>query len=179
LHRIALPCRTASSASYRTWPSEPACGGRVEPGPVRRPRRVRRLGVALARPGSGRRIDGADQPAIYIPRNHLVEEALTAATAGDQPARATPCAVASPYDERRASSATPRLPRRTSAPTETSAAHKSAQSHTNGEKVAMSGRHSESCPEPINFGPTSRRRSAQLSRHARATRATRQRRAVD
>jgi serine/tyrosine/threonine adenylyltransferase len=38
---------------------------------------------------------------IYIPRNHLVEEALTAATAGDlDPLRQLLAAVSAPYDER-------------------------------------------------------------------------------
>jgi serine/tyrosine/threonine adenylyltransferase len=38
---------------------------------------------------------------LYIPRNHLVEEALTAATAGDlQPAERLLEAVSAPYDER-------------------------------------------------------------------------------
>jgi len=38
---------------------------------------------------------------VYIPRNHLVEEALTAATAGDlDPVRRLLEAVCSPYDER-------------------------------------------------------------------------------
>ena len=38
---------------------------------------------------------------IYIPRNHLVEEALTAATAGDlDPLERLLVAVTNPYDER-------------------------------------------------------------------------------
>ena len=38
---------------------------------------------------------------IYIPRNHLVEEALTAATAGDlDPLYRLLDAVTAPYDER-------------------------------------------------------------------------------
>jgi protein adenylyltransferase len=38
---------------------------------------------------------------IYIPRNHLVEEALTAATAGDlDPLARLLAAVTAPYDER-------------------------------------------------------------------------------
>jgi uncharacterized protein YdiU (UPF0061 family) len=38
---------------------------------------------------------------IYIPRNHLVEEALTAATAGDlDPLQQLLVAVTNPYDER-------------------------------------------------------------------------------
>jgi protein adenylyltransferase len=38
---------------------------------------------------------------IYIPRNHLVEEALTAATAGDlAPLERLLAAVTDPYDER-------------------------------------------------------------------------------
>ncbi|HXA91545.1 MAG TPA: hypothetical protein VNW96_23875, partial [Mycobacterium sp.] len=38
---------------------------------------------------------------IYIPRNHLVEEALTAATAGDlNPLEQLLAAVTAPYDER-------------------------------------------------------------------------------
>ena len=38
---------------------------------------------------------------IYIPRNHLVEEALAAATAGDlNPLRQLLAAVSAPYDER-------------------------------------------------------------------------------
>ena len=38
---------------------------------------------------------------IYIPRNHLVEEALTAATAGDlDPLERLLAAVTAPYDER-------------------------------------------------------------------------------
>jgi serine/tyrosine/threonine adenylyltransferase len=43
-----------------------------------------------------------DRPTpIYIPRNHLVEEALTAATAGDlDPLQQLLVAVSAPYDER-------------------------------------------------------------------------------
>jgi uncharacterized protein YdiU (UPF0061 family) len=38
---------------------------------------------------------------VYIPRNHLVEEALTAATAGDlDPLSRLLAAVTAPYDER-------------------------------------------------------------------------------
>jgi uncharacterized protein YdiU (UPF0061 family) len=38
---------------------------------------------------------------VYIPRNHLVEEALTAATAGDlNPLQQLLTAVGAPYDER-------------------------------------------------------------------------------
>jgi uncharacterized protein YdiU (UPF0061 family) len=38
---------------------------------------------------------------LYIPRNHLVEEALTAATAGDHgPLEHLLAAVTDPYDER-------------------------------------------------------------------------------
>jgi uncharacterized protein YdiU (UPF0061 family) len=38
---------------------------------------------------------------VYIPRNHLVEEALTAATAGDlDPLKRLLDAVTSPFDER-------------------------------------------------------------------------------
>jgi uncharacterized protein YdiU (UPF0061 family) len=38
---------------------------------------------------------------LYIPRNHLVEEALTAATAGDlEPLHALVDVLTSPYDER-------------------------------------------------------------------------------
>ena len=38
---------------------------------------------------------------VYIPRNHLVEEALDAATAGDlDPLTALLSAVSAPYDER-------------------------------------------------------------------------------
>ena len=43
---------------------------------------------------------------IYIPRNHLVEEALTAATAGDlDPLEQLLAAVTAPYDERAGSRA--------------------------------------------------------------------------
>ena len=59
---------------------------------------------------------------VYIPRNHLVEEALAAATDGDLgPLDRLLDAIASPYDERPASSATPRPPRSTSATTKPSA----------------------------------------------------------
>jgi uncharacterized protein YdiU (UPF0061 family) len=38
---------------------------------------------------------------VYIPRNHLVEEALTAATAGDlNPLQQLLTAVSAPYNER-------------------------------------------------------------------------------
>ena len=38
---------------------------------------------------------------VYIPRNHLVEEALSAATAGDlNPLQQLLIAVSAPYDER-------------------------------------------------------------------------------
>ena len=53
---------------------------------------------------------------VYIPRNHLVEEALAAASAGDMdPLERLLAAVTSPYEERPGSSATPSPPRMTSA----------------------------------------------------------------
>ena len=67
---------------------------------VHRPGGIRRLGGALACTRTGRGCDGPVNP-VYIPRNHLVEEALTAATAGDlAPLELLLEAVRSPFDER-------------------------------------------------------------------------------
>ena len=59
---------------------------------------------------------------VYIPRNHLVEEALTAATDGDlDPLEQLLEAVTAPYDERPGLSAMPHPHPRTSVDTEPSA----------------------------------------------------------
>ena len=51
-------------------------------------------------PGSRRRADGQRHP-LYIPRNHLVEEALAAATSGNlDPLELLMEAVATPYHQR-------------------------------------------------------------------------------
>jgi uncharacterized protein YdiU (UPF0061 family) len=58
----------------------------------------------------------------YIPRNHLVEQALTAATHGDlSPFQQLLDTVTAPYDERRGLSTTPPQPRPNSVPTKPSA----------------------------------------------------------
>ena len=55
--------------------------------------------MARARPGRRTRWPGSTRS--YIPRNHLVEEALAAATEGDLgPVRTLLDAVTQPYDER-------------------------------------------------------------------------------
>ena len=80
-----------------------AARGDAEParGPVHRPRRLRRVAGALASPGVPTPMSMDRVNPIYIPRNHLVEEALTAATAGDLgPLEQLLAAVTAPYDQR-------------------------------------------------------------------------------
>ena len=86
----------------------PARRRRARAGAVRRPVRLRRVARALARrlppsrrPRRDRRRRWTASTRVYIPRNHLVEEALAAATAGDlEPFERLVDVLARPFDER-------------------------------------------------------------------------------
>ena len=108
--RPARAARGADGRLHRVLPRTlrlAARGRDPRAGALRRARRLRRLGRPLARAARRPAIRRRSRTAmdrvnpIYIPRNHLVEEALTAATAGDlEPFERLVDVLAQPFDER-------------------------------------------------------------------------------